>query len=124
MKVIVGPPKDGYTHGKRYEDLSQLDDNECEVLELPNCDNLFNNIQDLDLAISKMRHGATLIITGISCYIKALSLVNGSLSPEQWRSNTGKFTCQEISEYLASKGLRIEKKRTNGENFVVEAVRD
>lgn len=89
----------------------------------------------LDHWISKMRHGARLVIGGCDSYDAAKALVQFEIDLEtfnmlvhgtQDQPHLFKRMCLTLPglcEYLTDHGLKIIKKRRNGLNYVVEAQR-
>jgi hypothetical protein len=130
------------TDNTRIADVKQLDSivEDAEATEIIAADVVdYLSMEEINKAldhwISKMRHGARLVIGGCDSYDAAKALVQFEIDLEtfnllvhgtQDQPHLFKKMCLTLSglcDYLEEKGLKIIKKRRNGLNYVVEAQR-
>lgn len=82
----------------------------------------------LDIAISKMRHGATLKLLGTDSIQIIRALNNGTIGPEEASNKllNGRMkmnSIHELQEKLTSKGLEVRFASISGDKYILEAVR-
>ncbi len=153
MKLSIGVnliPINGYTtidptggEGKTAIDFRNLDSvcdtSECTEINAPDILNfihgsdLMNTLQNW---VMKLRHGGKIIIGGSDLFECCKSVVLGQISVSDanlvfynkrdsaWSTHFGMYECNEIVGLLSELGLKIDKKRINGNCFVVEAHRE
>jgi len=85
--------------------------------------------------ISKLRHGGKIIITSVDAHVTSGLLYKGKIElstfnklmhgnfTAPWDVKLSHSTIEEMSSFLISQGLVINKKRQNGPHMIIEAER-
>jgi hypothetical protein len=145
MKIQIitqSTPINGYTHinpelGGNIQDIP-CENNECvEIIADKICDYLPRNqlFKTLEYYLTKLRIGGKIVIGGTEVRELAKNLVLNDNYEEfnhllfgrydsPWSIKTGISSVIEISDFLASMGLKIIKKRIDRCTFIVEAHRE
>lgn len=153
MKLFIGvdvAPLNGYTtvdpvgsENTISVDFRSLDSvcepAECTEIRAPNILNFIHGSELYSVLanwVSKLRHGGKLIVGGSELLECCKSVMLGQINVAEanklfynekrtpWHVNFGMYECNEIVGLLTDFGLRIEKKRINGNTFVIEAYRE
>lgn len=137
-------PMNGYTYlnpnqGGDIFVLEGISDNECEEILAPRIIDYIpiNMMQAFAQSlVKKMRHGSKIIIGGTDLYEICKNVVNFNANTVQanlllygnqqnaWNIKRGQITLKDLVDLMDECGLKVIKKRLEGVEMCVEAIRD
>jgi len=142
--TISEPAIEGYTYispllGHYLNDISNLvENNECTEILAPSIINYlpFNQLQQtISNWVSKLRHGGKIIIGGYDMYEIAKRIVRGEIETDLanvllygqqinvWDVQRSQITLTDLVDLMTHLGLKVIKKKLDGVEMIVEAVR-
>lgn len=135
LQIIVNESEkiEGYTHlnlQTLQEDIKTIPDNSCESIVAVKVLNRIplQSIEGfIDLALSKLRLGGEINISGIEQKVLAKFILNGNISEEDFNTllmfSNSMITRSDTVKLLEVKGLKLKTSNMNGIEYDITATR-
>lgn len=136
MKVIITHPNlhsvtDSSFEEVSLQNLASLDDSSCTAINLADCMDYVPSAEReklLSLALSKLRFGGEIYISGTDALSVSHQLTYGQINIAQFNTSIfeGRLSCSKVDDtinYLKNSGIEIDNVKLDGLYYSVKAKR-